>query len=271
MIIHRWTRRRAIAALGGLWLALAPLAAPGLAADADLRAVLAPSGQFRAALYPGTPTSILGDPAADPRGVGYEIGAALARRIGVPYAPVVFPRNAEVLEAVKTGAADAAFTNASPARAREMDFGPPYLEIELGYLVRGGAPVATLAGIDRPGLRVGVTAGSSSDGVLSRELKSAELVRAKDFAEAVALLTEGRLDAFATNKATLYEMAEKLPGAQVLDGQWGVERHAIAIPKGREAALPTIRAFTAEIIAQGLVQAAITRAGLRGARVPAAP
>jgi len=28
--------------------------------------------------------------------------------------------------------------------------------------------------------------------------------------------------------------SEKLPGSKVLDGRWGVERYAIAIPKGRD-------------------------------------
>ena len=51
----------------------------------------------------------------------------------MPYEPVVFSKNAEVLEAVKTAQVDMAFTNASAERAKDMDFGPPYLEIELGY------------------------------------------------------------------------------------------------------------------------------------------
>jgi len=79
------------------------------------------------------------------------------------------------------------------------------------------------------------------------------------------MLADGRIDAFATNKATLFEMAEKLPGSKVLDGHWGVERHAIAIPKGREAGLPFVRKFTDDVKAEGLVAAAISRAGLRGA------
>jgi polar amino acid transport system substrate-binding protein len=51
---------------------------------------------------------------------------------------------------------------------------------------------------------------------------------------AVEMLSSRKLDAFATNKGILFEMADKLPGAKVLDGRWGTERHSIAIPKGRE-------------------------------------
>ena len=50
------------------------------------------------------------------------------------------------------------------------------------------------------------------------------------------MMTSGKLDAYATNKASLFEMAEKLPGSKVLDGRWGVEHFAVAIPKGRDQA-----------------------------------
>jgi polar amino acid transport system substrate-binding protein len=236
------------------------------AADPDVQRILAPTGKLRVGLYPGTPTSILPDPqSGGPRGVGYDLGKEFARRLGIPYEPVVFAKNAEVLEAVKTAQVDMAFTNASAERAKDMDFGPPYLEIELGYLVSQKSAIATPADIDKPGVRVGVTKGSSSDGVLSRDLKSAEVVRAVTVGAAADMIAAGQLDAFATNKATLFEMAEKLPGAKVLDGHWGVERHAIAIPKGRDQGRAFVEEFTKDAKSEGLVKAAIARAGLRGA------
>jgi len=223
------------------------------AADPDMQQVLAPTGKLRVGLYPGTPTSILPDAqSGGPRGVGYDLGKEFARRLGVPYEPVVFSKNAEVLEAVKTAQVDMAFTNASAERAKDMDFGPPYLEIELGYLVPQKSAISTPADIDKPGVRVGVTKGSSSDGVLSRDLKSAEVVRAVTVGAAADMMAAGQLDAFATNKATLYEMAEKLPGARVLDGHWGVERHAIAIPKGRDQGRAFVEKFTSDTKSEGL-------------------
>lgn len=238
------------------------------AADPDVQAILAPSGKLRVGLYPGTPTSILPDAPGGPRGVGYDLGKEFARRLGVPYEPVVFSKNAEVLEAVKTAQVDVAFTNASAERAKDMDFATPYLEIELGYLVPQKSAILTPADIDKPGVRIGVTRGSSSDGVLSRDLKSAEVVRATTVGAAAGMMAAGQLDAFATNKATLFEMAEKLPGARILDGHWGVERHAIAIPKGRDQGRAFVEKFTGDAKSEGLVEAAIARAGLRGAMAP---
>src|SRR5258705_9784062 len=117
--------RRIIVAFLTVAGALAWRVGPAIATDVEPRLILAPSGVLRAGLYPGTPTSILPDAgSSEPRGVGYDLGKALARRLGVPYEPVVFAKNAEVLAAVKSGEVDVAFTNATAVRGRDMDFGP---------------------------------------------------------------------------------------------------------------------------------------------------
>lgn len=247
-------------------------AGPALATDPEPRAVLAPSGVLKAALYTGTPTSILPDPnSGGPRGVGYDLGKELAKRLGVPYEPVVFDKNADVLAAIKDGKADVAFTNSSSAaRAKDMDFGPSFMDVELGYLVPKGSALADVSDVDAAGLRVGVTAGSSSDATLSRDFRHAEVVRVTNFDAGMEMMTAGKLDAYATNKASLFEMSAKLAGSKVLAGRWGVEHFAVAIPKGRDQAMPFLRQFTDGVKSEGLVNAAITRAGLRGAVTSAA-
>jgi polar amino acid transport system substrate-binding protein len=44
-------------------------------------------------------------------------------------------------------------------------------------------------------------------------------------------LTAGSLEAFATNKATLFEISDEPPGSGVLPGRFGLERFAIGIPR----------------------------------------
>lgn len=262
-----WPLLSALLLLGAC--ASQPANPPATPWTAEQVRMVAPTGKLRVALYPGTPTSVIEDPKRGERkGVGHDLGKALAQRIGVPFEAVIFPRNAEVLAAIKSGNADVAFTNASPARARDMDFSQPYLDIELGYLAAPGGRIASMAEIDRPGVRVAVTEGSSSDGVLTQALKNARVVRAKTVGIGVQMLGDGRADVYATNKSTLFEMADELPGARVLDGNWGAEKHAIAIPRGREGALPALRRFVDEAGASGVVKAAIQRAGLRGAVEP---
>jgi polar amino acid transport system substrate-binding protein len=256
------TRRSAVG-LFAIMAAHLALHGHAFAGDADLQQILAPAGKLRVGLYPGTPTSILPD-SAQPRGVGYELGKEMAKRLGVPYEPVVFAKNADVLEAVKTGAVDVAFTHATAERAADMDFSEPTMAIGLGYLVPAGSPIATLKDIDRPGVRVGVTEKSSSDAALSHDLKNALVIRTATVKIGIEMLAAGQLDAYATNKATLFEMADALPGSKVLDGQWGVEEHAVAIPKGRKQGMAFVQKFSQDVKAEGLVKAAIERAGLRG-------
>ena len=131
-------------------------------------------------------------------------------------------------------------------------------------MVPAASPIATPADLDRTGIRVGVSQGSSTERELSAVLKSAVMLRTPTLKTAVEMLATGKLEAFATNKAILFEMSEQLPGSRVLAGRWGLEHFAVATPKGRALAAPWLERFVAEVKAQGLVQRAVQRAGLRG-------
>lgn len=232
---------------------------------------LAPGGRLRVGLYVGSPTSIVGEPTSgDARGVSHDLGGELARRLGVAFEPVVFPDNARLLDAAKAGSVDVVLTNATPARGAFLDFTPTVLDIEQGYLVPAGSPIAGAGEVDRPGVRVGVTRGSTSEGVLTRDLRQATVVAAPSLAAAREMLAQGGLDAFATSKPILFEMGDGLPGAKVLPGHWGVEHLALGIPKGRAPGMPFLAAFVAAARREGLVDRAVQRAALRGA-APAEP
>jgi polar amino acid transport system substrate-binding protein len=244
---------------------LAACASTSVAPNPEVRQVLAPTGKLRVGVYPGSPTSMIRDPATgEAKGVSFDLGRELARRLGVAFEPVEFPRLAEVLAALKSGEVDFTVTNATAERAKFVDFTPPVLALELGYLALPGSPVSTLADVDRPGIRVGVSQGSSSQGVLTREFKHAQVVPAPTLKAAIEMLTQRKLDAFATNKGILFQMSDSLPSARVLDGRWGLEHMAIAIPKGRDQGMAYMRGFAEDVTAEGLVARAAGRAGLRG-------
>jgi polar amino acid transport system substrate-binding protein len=241
------------------------------AVDPAAREALAPTGKLRVAVYPGSPTSMVKDAASgETRGVTWDLGQALAARLGVPFEPVVFARPAEVIEGLKAGRADVTFTNASPARAKEVDFTPPLLAIEQGFIVPAGSKLVRAEEVDQPGRRVGVSTGSTSEGVLTRVAKNITLLRAPTLKDAAQMLTEGRIDAFATNKAILSELSDQLPGSRILDGRIGLESMALGIPKGRDAGMPYLRKFAEEAVADGSVQRAVARAGVRGTVKPEA-
>ena len=232
----------------------------------EVRQALAPTGKLRVGVYPGSPFSLMRDPASgEIKGVAVEVGRELARRLGVPFEMVEHKRIAEVLEAIKAGRVDVTIANASPGRVNDYDWTPPVLLIELGYLVGPGSPVTTITDVDRPGIRIGVTGGGTSNGVLARQFKNAVVVPADTIKMAIDMLSQRKIDAYATNKANLYAMSDAIPGSRVLDGRWGLERLAMAFPKGRGQGMEYASAFVADVKASGLVARASERAGLRGA------
>ena len=244
---------------------LVACAGTGPRPSAEERQALAPNGPLRVGVYPGSPTSLVTDRGTgEAKGVTHDLGKALAERLGVAFELVEMPTLAELLVAVKSGAVDFTGTNASPSRAAEMDFTPTVLEIELGYLVVAASTASVVSDVDRPGIRIGVTQGSTSQTTLPRALKSAIVVPAPPLKAAGGMLTAGDIDAFATNKVILFEMSDGIQGSRVLGGRWGVEHWALAVPKGRQNGLKFVQRFAEWAQSEGLVRRAVDRAGLRG-------
>jgi polar amino acid transport system substrate-binding protein len=249
-------------------LACIALAAMGaLSANAgNEKELLAPKGSLRVGVYPGSPTSMVTDPATtQTHGVAYDLGTEFARRLQVPVDYVTFQRVADVVSAIKSGEVDFTVTNATPARANDVSFSPPVISVELGYLVPANSPISRADDLDRPGVRIGVTKGSTSERTLPARFKTAKIVPAESVKLAVGMLDRGELDTYATNKPTLFEMSDSIPGARVLEGNWGLEHMAVAIPKGREQGLAFVAAFVKEVQSNGLLELIQQQARLRGA------
>ena len=259
-----WLAGCAAALLAAGVTVLAACASPPQAPQAARRA-LAPTGTLRVAVYPGSPTSLVQAPgSAEQRGLSVEIGRELSTRLGVPATIVVYPRVAEVVAALRRGEADFTITNATAERARELDFTEPLLALELGVLVRRGTSLADAQAMDQAGLRIGVSQGSSSHRVLGGQLRQSQLVPQATLDAAAQALDAGQIDAFATNKAILFELADRVPGSTVLSSRWGLEHLAIATGQGREPGMATLRQFAESVRGGGQVAAAAERAGLRG-------
>ncbi len=230
------------------------------------RELLSPTGPLRVAVFAGSPISVVTDPASgEPGGVCYDLGREFARRLSVPVEYVTFQRIADALAAMKDGRVDFTIANATPVRANDVSFSRPVLAIELGWLVPGGSPIGRADEIDRPGIRIGVTRGSTSERTLPAMFRNATVVSAENVKVAIDMLARGEIDLYATNKPTLFEMADAMPAARVLDGNWGLEYVAVAIPKGREAGLPLLNQFVQDVQASGFLQEIERKVGLRGA------
>ena len=227
--------------------------------------ILAPNGTLRVGVYTGSPQSLmLGPTPQDNYGMGFELGREFARYLGLPFEPIVFQKNGDVLAAAKQSVIDLALVNATPARAEYLDFAQPILFSAQSYLIGAHCDVRDMASLDREGMVIGVSSGSTSETVLPALLQHAKVVAINSLDEVTRLLNQAKIDAFGTNKGILFELAKHSPGALVLEGAWGFERIALGIPKGRTSALPILQAFCKDIQTNGFLKAAALRAGMQG-------
>lgn len=234
------------------------------------RAELAPTGMLRVGLILSNQVLVMKDPTSgELRGVSITIGKALAQRLGAPFEPVGYPNPAALVQSFGRDEWDIAFLAFDPVRAKDVDFSPAYMEVDNTYLVTTESKVATVEGADRSGVTIAVPESSAPDLFLSRNLKSAQVLRVPAGAEAaIQVLSSGKADAYAENAHMLSLYADRLPGSRVLDGRYTIIQHAIATPKGKAAAADYVKAFVEEWKVSG-VSEAIRSAGLRRTRVAA--
>ena len=263
----------------GTWvsIALAMLLVAGCASvpsvPAAARAELAPTGKLRVGLILSNQVLVTKDPSTgELRGVTINLGKALAQRLGVPFEPVGYANPAALVKSFGTNQWDIAFLAFDPARAQEVDFSPPYMEVDNTYLVTANSKLTAVERADQAGVTIAVPERSAPDLFLSRSLKSAQVLRLPGGAEAaIEALRSGKADAYAENAHMLSLYADRLPGSRVLEGRYTVIQHAVATPKGKAAASDFVRAFVEEAKADGTVAEAIRAAGLRRARVAPPP
>lgn len=198
---------------------------------------------------------------------GIEIARALAARLGAGMRIVGYPTPAAVIESLKAGLCQLAFLGIEPSRAAELDFSPPIFEFDYACLVPAGSAIASMADMDRPGIRIAVVRDHASTLALSRVMKRAELAGFDLPDAAFAALGAQRVDALAFPRDVLLDFSLRLPGSRVVPDAYGTNRVGIAIAKGDPERLASIGEFVAGAKASGLVRRIIEAAGLRGFRV----
>jgi polar amino acid transport system substrate-binding protein len=247
-------------------LVLASCAAPTV--PSSLRTEFAPTGVLRAGVNFGNPVIAQKDPQGGvPRGVGPELAREMARRLGVGITYVTFDTAGKMADAVKLGAWDVAFLAVDPARATDIDFSAPYVQIEGTYLVAKDSPLRAIGDFDRPGIRISVADKSAYDLYLSRTLTKATLVKAPTSIAAVELFRAQKLDAAAGVKNPLVEIAGRDPGVRVIEGNFMVIGQASGVPRGRPASAKFLRDFIEEAKASGFVARALKESGITDATV----
>lgn len=232
---------------------------------------LAPTGVLRAGINMGNFLLVTGrTPDGDPDGVSPDVARAIAARLGVPLQLVPFKSPGELGDAVGTNVWDIGLIGAEPQRAEKIEFTAAYAEIEATYLVPAGSSIQTIAEVDRPGVRIAVSARSAYGLWLDRNIKHATLVHPEHGIGAFEQFVSDQLDAYAGLRPALIEDVVKLPGARVLDGQFATVQQAVGTAKANRAGAAFLRTFVEEAKASGLIASLIAKHGVHG-RLAVAP
>jgi polar amino acid transport system substrate-binding protein len=103
----------------------------------------------------------------------------------------------------------------------------------------------------------------------ARSLKTNTVKTYRTADELFELIRSGNADAIALGRESLAGMQAKLPGSRILDGHFQATGTAVAVPKGRPAALAYVTAFMEKAKKDGTVRSALDAAGLKNS--PVAP
>ena len=248
-------------------LGLTLRAPAGAAGEADR---LAPTGTLRVTFLGNNAVQGKVDPQTGAiSGPVADIVKELARRLGVPFQIKPAAGVRAVLDSVLTHSADLGFLAFDATRAAEVDFTQTYELAYNTYLVRADSPLQTVAGSDRPCVRIAAPKGDSGDLYLSRTLKNAELksIPGLGVEGAQKMLTASEIDAFATNRQRLVEESARFPNLRVLPDNFFAVEQALIVAKGDPARVDYLNRFIDDLRESGFLQSAIDRAHLSGVEV----
>ncbi len=256
----------------GIGIIAASLATAAAAQDAVKE--LTPTGKLRVAIAVGpAPSALWTIKGAEPgtyRGVTVMLGTALAKKLNVPLDLVTYQSSGAIQAAATTGAWDVSFMPVDEERKKFVDFGAPYHVLQSTYLIAPGVDIKTVADANRAGVRIAGVDGTATLRASNKASPNATAIPLKTVDEAVDLMKAGKVDAIALGRESLDGLVGKIPGSRILDGGFLNSTTAVAVPKGKPAALAYVTTFIEEAKASGLVRQALDEMGLKGSQVAAA-
>ena len=256
--------------LRALGLLLAVLSGGPATANETLMKEIAPTGKLRVAVVfaPSAGAFFVAKEAdGKPNGVTADIAAALAKKLNLPIEYVLLPNSGLATDAVENGTVDVSFMPVDDERLKRIAFGPNYVLGESTYMVTAGTGAKTVDDVDKPGMRIIGVANTTTIRAAARKLKNTKIIAATSVEEAVGLLRDGKADAFALSRDTLPTYVKQVPGSYMVDGAFHQVAVAIAVAKGKPAALAAVTEFLTEAKKNGTVRQIFDKHGLKDAQV----
>ncbi|WP_144187006.1 transporter substrate-binding domain-containing protein [Elioraea rosea] len=234
----------------------------------DVLAQLAPTGVLRAGINLSNFLLVTGrTPEGDPDGVSPDMARAIAKALGVPVKLVPYASPGELADAAGTGAWDIGLIGAEPQRAETIAFTPAYAEIEATYMVPPGSSIASIAEVDRPGIRIASTARAAYDLWLERNIRHATVLRTESLDAAFERFRADGLEVLAGLRPRLLRDIETMPRARILEGRFMAVQQAVGTKRANTAAAAFLRDFVEKAKASGQVARFIAERGVRGLSV----
>jgi polar amino acid transport system substrate-binding protein len=245
-------------------LLLSACATQPTAPTAEEKQSLARTGKLRLAILGTNPSYATKDATTGEfKGPSIDFGRQVAQRLGVPLEIVPYAAVSALFTSATKDEWDLVTIGINPDREKVVEFAAPHAMSESGYLVKGATP-ASIAEVDRAGVRVVVLERGDSDVFLTQLLKSATLVRVKSQADAIAALNDGKADVHANVKTNLFPSAPQVPSGRILDGYWQVQPIAFGVPKNKDASARFLKRTVDEMKASGAMKELVIKASVPG-------
>jgi polar amino acid transport system substrate-binding protein len=228
---------------------------------------LAPTGKLRGGVVVSPAASAffaIRDGKGEVQGVTFDLIRAFAETLKFPLALQVFDNSGQ---AVASAACDLAFMPQDAERAKKVDFGPAYYFISSTYLVPAGSKIQSIDEVNRPGVRIVAISNTTTARSARRTAPNASVEEVPSVEQMTAMARTGQGDAFALSHDSFAGLLPKLPGARVLPGHFQQTGIAVAVPKGRPAALKLASGLLEDAKKSGLVRRALEAAGFKDAEV----
>ena len=205
--------------------ALAFGAASAGMADPAMDAVmkeLVPTGKLRVAIAvapaPSALYAIKDGTTGNYRGVTVELGAAMAKKLGVPVEFLPHLASGEIQNSAASGKWDVTFMPVDEERKKFVDFGNAYHLLQSTYLVAPGSKLLKIEDANETGVRIGGVDNTATFRAAQRTAPKATCVVVPGVDAVVAGMKAGEIDCIALSRESLSGLTKKIPGSRILDG-----------------------------------------------------
>ncbi len=232
------------------------------------RAELAPTGVLRAGINLSNFLLVTGrSENNEPVGVSPDMAREIAASLGVPVKYVPFKTPGELADQVNNNVWDIGLIGAEPQRAATIAFTAAYVEIEATYMVPKGSAIKSIADVDKPGVRIAVSARSAYGLWLENNIRHATLLPVSGLDAAFNKFVDEKLEVLAGLRPGLLKDIEKAPDMTILDGKFSAVQQAVGTPKPNAAGATYLANFVENAKRSGLVASLIERHKVKGLSV----